>query len=284
MANSLGGTSGYTPRGAPLGNDHRGMAFTAFPPRQGLSERLSGAGGLTQIEFASLSRLSTNELLSALPGEDFARLLPHLEPASHFSGESLYKFGEDVRHVYFPENAVVSQLHVLADGSMIEAALIGREGVLGLSAIFNSAPAAHLTQVAVAGSTLRVRAEILRHEFERGGALRRRVLGYASARMQQLSQRAVCNGRHGVEKRLCSWLLMVHDRAGDVQLSLTHEQIAQHLGARRAGVTIVATDLKNKKIIAYSRGTVRILDRARLEAAACECYPADKETFAGPLL
>lgn len=216
--------------------------------------------------------LLTNKLLTALPGEDFARLLPHLEPVSLARGQNLYEFGVAVRDVYFPETAVISQLHVLEDGSTTEAAIVGREGMTGLSAVFAAPAPTHWTQVTIAGSALRVNAETLRQEFARGGAMQRALLGYACARIAYLSRKAVCNGRHTVVERLCSWLLTVQDRAGDDRLPLTHEQIANHLGTRRAGISEAACDLRERGVISYARGNLRIVDRRALEQSACECY------------
>jgi CRP-like cAMP-binding protein len=226
------------------------------------------------IKPIPFSGLLTNKLLTALPGEDFARLLPYLEPVSLSCEEGLYGFGESISDVYFPETAVISHLHILEDGSTTEAALIGKEGLTGLSAIFDAPIPSHCTQVIIPGTALRMNADDLKREFARGGAMQRLLLAYASARIAQLSQRAVCNCRHTVEERLCSWLLMIHDRVGDEQLPLTHEQIARHLGVRRAGITTAATILRDRQIIDYSRGHVRIIDRQGLEIAACECYRA----------
>jgi CRP-like cAMP-binding protein len=216
--------------------------------------------------------LLTNKLLTALPGEDFARLLPFLEPVSLSCGDDLYGLDESIQEVYFPEGAVVSHLYSLEDGSTAEAAMIGKEGMTGLSAIFASPAPTYLTQVIIAGTALRMSAEVLKEEFGRGGAMQRLLLAYAGARIAHLSQRAVCNGRHTVGERFCSWLLMIHDRIGDDQLPLTHEQIANHLGTRRASITVAATPLKDNKIISYNRGQIRIADRRGLELAACECY------------
>jgi CRP-like cAMP-binding protein len=224
------------------------------------------------IKPVPFSGLLTNKLLTALPGEDFARLLPYLEPVSLSVGEDIYGFAEAIHDVYFPESAVISHLYILEDGSTAEAALIGREGLIGLSAIFCSPTPTHWTQAIIPGTALRMSAEVLRKEFTRGGAMQSLLLAYASARMAQLSQRAVCNGRHTVGERLCSWLLMLHDRIGDDQLPLTHEQIARHLGTRRAGITSAANALRDGQIVSYSRGQIRIIDRQGLEMAACECY------------
>ena len=226
----------------------------------------------TFIKRAAFNGLLTNRLLTALPGEDFARLLPHLEPVSLLGGEDAYDLGEGNQFAYFPEGAVVSKLHVLSDGGTIEAAMIGKDGMIGLSAVFGVPPPPCWTQVAIPGSALRLRTEILRAEFARGGALQRLLLGYAADRMAQLSQRAVCNGRHTVEQRACCWLLMAHDRAGEDSMPLTHEQIARHLGTRRAGITEIASALRDRGTISNSRGVIAVLDRRGLEAAACECY------------
>ncbi|HEX8558397.1 MAG TPA: Crp/Fnr family transcriptional regulator [Pyrinomonadaceae bacterium] len=224
-----------------------------------------------------LNGLLTNSLLSALPGEDFARIFPHLEPASLPAGSTLYKLDEEIRFAYFPETAVVSHLHILSEGGMTESDMVGREGMTGLSAVFGAPTPSYLTEVALAGSALRVRVDALRQEFARGGALQQLLVRYASSRIALLSRRAVCNGNHRVEERLCTWLLMMYDRAGDTPLALTHERISRHLGTRRAGVTSAATALRDRGVIAYTRGHISVLDRARLEAAACECYPAVRE-------
>lgn len=238
-----------------------------------VAEESSGSSGAHKfIKPVPFNGLLTNRLLTALPGEDFARLLPYLEPISLSCGEDLYGFGEDIDDVYFPETAVISHLYILEDGSTTEAALIGREGMTGLSTIFGAPAPTHCTQVIIAGTALRMSAEVLRRDFARGQAIMRLLLAYASARMAHLSQRAVCNGRHTVVERLCSWLLMIHDRVGEDQLPLTHEQIARHLGTRRAGVSEAITALRDKEVITHSRGQICIADRQALETAACECY------------
>lgn len=216
----------------------------------------------------------TNELLAALPGPDFARLLSYLEPVSLVSGHYLYEFGEDADFAYFPETAVVSNLYFLEDGGTAGAAIVGREGMVGLSAIFGSRPPSYWTQVTVGGCSLRVEAGVIRREFARCGALQQLLLRYTSARLAQLSQRAVCNGRHKLDARLCTWLLMIHDRVREEQLPLTHEDIARHIGTRRAGITTSCNSLRGGGAIDYRRGRIRILDRPALEGAACECYRA----------
>lgn len=224
------------------------------------------------IRSVPFNGLLTNRLLTALPGDEFTRLLPHLEPVSLLAGQDLYRFGERKDQIYFPETAVISHLYIMEDGSTAEAAMIGREGMIGLSALLDSRPQTFWTRIAVAGSALRIGTGVVRREFANGGATQKILLGYTSTRLAQISQRAVCNGRHHVEERLCAWLLMIYDRAGEDRLPLTHEEIALYLGIRRAGITSVAQKLREKEIISYSRGYIRILDRQGLEAAACECY------------
>lgn len=226
-----------------------------------------------------LNDLLTNKLLSALPAEEFSRIFPHLEPVSLSAGEILYRLDEEIRFAYFPETAVVSHLYILSEGGMTEADMVGREGLTGLSAIFNAPTPAYLTEVALGGSALRARVDVLRQEFARGGALQHLLHKYASARIALLSRRAVCNCNHRVEERLCTWLLMMYDRAGDTPLALTHERISRHLGTRRAGVTSAATVLRDRGVIDYTRGHIRVLDREMLEASACECYSSVKESF-----
>ena len=234
-------------------------------------------------EGEALNGLLTNKLLSALPAEDFARLFPQLEPVSLAAGDTLYKLDEEMRYVYFPETAVVSHLYILNEGGMTEADMVGREGVVGLMAFFNAPAPPYTTEVALSGNALRARADALRQEFARCGALHDTVLRYAGERIMLLSRRAVCNGNHRVEERLCTWLLMMDDRAGGYPLALTHERISRHLGTRRAGVTSAATVLRDRGVIDYTRGVIRITDRDAMEAAACECYAALKENFHAPL-
>jgi CRP-like cAMP-binding protein len=261
------------------------------PAREGAASHTSRqaawqkAPGATpeQQEADTLNGLLTNKLLSALPSEDFARLFPHLEPVSLSVGDVLYKLDEEMRYVYFPETAVVSHLYILNEGGMTEADMVGREGVVGLSSLFNAPAPAYVTEVALAGNALRARVDALRQEFARCGSFQQAILRYAGERIALLSRRAVCNGNHRVEERLCTWLLMMDDRAGGYPLTLTHERISRHLGTRRAGVTSAATVLRDRGIIDYTRGVIRITDREMMEGTACECYGSLKENFYAPV-
>jgi CRP-like cAMP-binding protein len=218
-----------------------------------------------------------NKLLASLPAEDFKRLLPQLKRVTLTAGENLCPPETGSPFAYFPETAVISHLFAMADGTTVEGTLIGWEGIAGLSTIFNAAPTSYGARVLLAGNAFKIRRDILKQEFNRGDGLQRALLSYAGARMIQLSQRAVCSGRHRLEERLCCWLLMLHDRTDADELRLTHELIASHLGVRRAGITEVANALRDRNIISYTRGQLTVLDREQLEASACECYQTLRE-------
>lgn len=277
MENEIGNTNNY------IRKQPRDARPAAGVTTEGATQRTNPAshdGGeeSRRAEGGALNLLLTNRLLGALPAEDFSRLFSHLEPVSLAAGEVLYKLDAEMRYAYFPETAVVSHLYVLTEGGMSEADMVGREGMTGLSAVFDVPPPSYMSEVTLAGSALRARVDVLRQEFARGGALQQVLVKYAAARIALLSRRAVCNGNHRVEERLCMWLLMMHDRAGDKPLALTHERISRHLGTRRAGVTSAATLLRDRGVIDYTRGRINITDREALEAAACECYPAVRES------
>jgi CRP-like cAMP-binding protein len=218
--------------------------------------------------------LLTNKVLASLPGSEFEELLRYLEPVSLLAGHELYGFQQKIDFAYFPETAVISHLYLLEDGSTAGASIVGSEGMVGLSAIFGSGAHTYWTQVIVGGSALRVRAEVIKQEFISGRAMQQLLLSHISARLAQLAQKAVCNGRHRVQERLCTWLLMIQDRVSEEEMPLTQEQIAHHLGARRPGITASCKALRDNGIISYHRGLIRILDRPTLEASACECYRA----------
>ena len=228
-----------------------------------------------------MKELLANKILTSMSAEVFANLLPCLELMSLQAGQDLCAIGGQIQYAYFPESAVISHLHILEDGHMIEASLIGKEGMTGLSEIFGSCPPARWTQVVVGGTALRIRVEIICREFARSSGLRQLILGYAGARLNQLSQRAVCNGRHTIEERFCNWLLMVLDCAGQDLIPLTHEQIASHLGTRRASVTNIANMLRDKQVITYNRGRLHVQDRETLEALSCGCHRAVAASTAG---
>jgi len=219
----------------------------------------------------SMVGLLSNSFLGSLPPEDFERLVPSLEPVSLQAREN-FSNTEETRHVYFPEDAVVSHLVVFEDGGTVEAAMTGRDGVVGLGAVFGHYTPTHWSRVTIPGSALRMRADVCRREFLAGEAFRSLLLKYAARHSAQVAQRGACVSRHRVENRLAVWLLMLHDRAGSDELPLTQELIARRIGTRRAGISEFAGSFQDRGLITYSRGHLRVRDREGLEAVACECY------------
>lgn len=217
--------------------------------------------------------ISSNRILGALSDYDAARLMPHLDFVSLTHGAEIHRAGEPNRYVYFPETVVVSYVYDLADGSTIETAMIGSEGATGLCSVLAAhQPPAHRARATVGGSAWRIKAETLKQELARGGKIQTMLFAFMNEHVNQISQRLVCKSFHVVEKRLCSWLLMLHDRVKDNRLTLTQENAALLLGANRPTITIAAQNLRNKRLIDYSRGKFHLLDRRGLENSACECY------------
>ena len=230
-------------------------------------------------EAIQTKKFLSNYVLTSQSDFDFARLMPHLESVSLSGGERLQSSGERSRYVYFPETAVISNLYTLADGNTIEVAMIGREGASELCGAFGMQMSAHWAQVAVGGTALRIKAETLSQQFAFGGQIQASLLNYINSLITQISQRVACKSFHVIEKRFCSWLLMLHDRVGQDYLAMTQEQISLYLGVHRPSVTLVAQALRDKGLIDYSRGKVRILDRQGLESSACECYSTIQESL-----
>jgi CRP-like cAMP-binding protein len=227
--------------------------------------------------------LSQNRLLANLDVEEYELLAPHLETVSLSMSEVLFRPEDQLQHVYFPTTSIVSLLTDLSDGSGMEVGLVGREGMVGISAVLGGSE----TKVATVqgqGEALRMKTGKLRDEFSRGGVLQNALLRYTHALMTQISQSVVCNARHPVEGRLARWLLMYHDRLEHDEFELTHEFIANMLGVRRAGISEVANKLQELGFISYQRGRVKILNRKGMEEFACECYPIVREKFEDFLL
>lgn len=220
-----------------------------------------------------------NRVLAALPGEEYGRLLPHLERISVELSEILFRPDEVLKYVYFPETCIISLLTDLSDGYGIEVGLVGKEGMAGVSIALGKDKEPKVATVQGAGTVLRLKASVLREETKRGGMLQAYLLRYTHALMAQISQSVVCNIRHPIEGRLARWMLMYHDRAERDEFKLTHEFIANMLGIRRAGVSMVANKLKRAGLIDYYRGSIKILDRQGLEDMTCECYPVVKAEF-----
>ena len=220
-----------------------------------------------------------NWLLAALPAEVYGRLRPALEPFALALGDMVYDTGGPMTHIYFPTTAVVSLIYTMEDGATAEMGLVGNEGVVGIALFMGGETTPNQAVAQVAGGALRMKAQVLLEEFRRGGPFQLTLLRYTQALITQISQTAACNRLHPVEKRLCRWLLLTHDRVPSNELLMTQEFIAHMLGVRREGVTAAAHHLQAAGLIRYARGHITILDRGRLEAAACECYRVVKDEF-----
>lgn len=213
-----------------------------------------------------------NLLLAALPAREYRRLLPHLEPVPLEFGDILYEPGDAIPHVYFPGSGIISLLSKVGGRKVLEVGVVGNEGVAGLPAVLGVRASLNRGLVQSAGAAVRVKAAPLRREFERGGALRRLLHRYLHSLLTQISQSAACNRFHGAEARLSRWLLMTHDRVGADEFRLTQQFLSNMLGVRREAVSKAAGALQRRGLVDYTRGRITVLDRAGLEAAACECY------------
>ena len=194
-------------------------------------------------------------------------------------GHVLYEPGSAMRHVYFPTNSIVSLLYVMEDGSSAEIAIVGNEGIVGISLFMGGETTSSRAVVQSAGQAYRVPGKYLKDEFFRAGPFQRLLLRYTQALITQMGQTAVCNRHHSVEQQLCRWLLMSLDRLPSNELTMTQELIANMLGVRREGVTEAAGKLQKLALIRYNRGHIVVVDRPALEAHACECYAVVKLEF-----
>jgi len=218
-----------------------------------------------------------NRLLTALPSEVKARLLPNLERVSLPFKEVLYESRELIEYVYFPNHGVVSLLTIVEDGTLAEVGLVGNEGIVGLSVFLGVETTPFNAIVQVPGEAMRMKADVFKDSVNPDSPLHSLLLRYTHALMLQISQSAACNHHHSVEERCCRWLLMTRDRAQSDKFPLTHEFLSQMLGVRRASVTVVAGMLQKAGLIRYSRGQMTLLDRPGLEAVSCQCYRLVKE-------
>ena len=219
---------------------------------------------------------TANHLLSAVPPEDFARLQPHLELSPLPLGWAVYESGGTQGCVYFPTDAIVSLLYVMEDGSSAEIAVVGNDGVVGISLFMGGETTPSRAVVQSAGEGYRLKASLLKAEFERGGVVQHILLRYTQALITQMTQTAVCNRHHSVDQQLCRWLLLSLDRLPSNVLTMTQELIGNMLGVRREGVTEAAGNLQEAGIIQYRRGRITVVDRPKLEARVCECYKVVK--------
>jgi CRP-like cAMP-binding protein len=242
-------------------------------------QRHAGRTKDTQETTGLAATTPCNHLLDALPADEYERIAPTLEVVSMSLGDVLYEPGIRLRYVYFPTTAIVSLLHVLANGASAEIAIVGREGVLGISLFMGGETTPSRAVVQSAGQSFRMKAQHLKEEFGRFGPLMQLLLRYTQALITQMSQTAVCNRHHSVDEQLCRWLLLSLDRLSSNELAMTQELIANMLGVRREGVTEAAGKLQEAGLIRYRRGRITVLDRQGLEQRSCECYQVVKSEF-----
>jgi CRP-like cAMP-binding protein len=230
-----------------------------------------------EIAMTSPHSPKQNHLLAALPAEDYARLLADLELIPMPLGWAVYESGGHLSYIYFPTTAIVSLLYVMENGSSAEIAITGNEGVVGISLFMGGESTPSRAVVQSAGNGYRLRASILKREFALGGHLQHLALRYTQALITQMAQTVVCNRHHALDQQLCRWLLLSLDRLPGDDLVMTQELIANMLGVRREGVTEAAGNLQKAGLIQYSRGHIKVLDRAGLEKRVCECYAVVKK-------
>jgi CRP-like cAMP-binding protein len=223
---------------------------------------------------------TSNQLLAALPVGEMARWLPLLEPVEMALGQVLYEAGSPMSDVYFPATAIVSLLYVTESGDSTEIAVVGNEGVVGISLFMGGDTTPNRAVVQSAGGCYRLGAEAIKAEFNRSAPVMHLLLRYTQALITQMAQTAVCNRHHTVDQQLCRWLLSSLDRLQGNELTMTQELIANMLGVRREGVTEAALKLQHAGLISYSRGRIKVLDRPGLELRTCECYAVVKAEYA----
>jgi CRP-like cAMP-binding protein len=220
-----------------------------------------------------------NHLLAALPAEERVRLFPHLEFVPMPLGEVVCETGIAMRHVYFPTTCIVSLLYVMEDGASAEIAVVGNEGIVGISVFMGGETTTSRAVVQSASHAYRLEGQLLKDAFFRAGPMQLLLLRYTQALLTQMAQTAVCNRHHTVDQQLCRWLLLSLDRLPSNELTMTQDLIANMLGVRREGVTEAAGKLQRAGLIRYSRGKITVIDRPGLEARVCECYQVVKREF-----
>jgi CRP-like cAMP-binding protein len=220
-----------------------------------------------------------NRLLAVLPEAEWARWQPHLELINMPLGRVLYESGGKLSHVYFPTTAIVSLLYVMEDGASAEIAVVGHDGVVGVSLFMGGESTTSRAVVQSAGCGFRLKSSLMMQEFNRGGPVLHLLLRYTQALITQMAQTAVCNRHHSLDQQLCRWLLLSLDRLQSNELVITQELIASMLGVRREGVTEAAGNLQKDGLIRYRRGHITVLDRAGLEQRTCECYAVVRNEY-----
>ena len=220
-----------------------------------------------------------NHLLAGAGDDELTRLLPGLQLLSLPLGEVLYESGETMDYVYFPTTAIISLLYIMENGASAEIGVVGNDGLVGIAIFMGGDTTPNRAVVQSAGKTFKMRSDLMKDEFTRGGSFHNRCLRYTQALITQISQTAVCNRLHSVDQQLCRWLLLSHDRLPSDRLIMTQDLISNRLGVRREGITHAAKRLENAGYISYVRGDMTILDRRGLETSVCECYEVVKTEY-----
>jgi CRP-like cAMP-binding protein len=228
---------------------------------------------------AATHDIKKNHLLTALPNSVQERWLPQLESVQMPLGGVLYESGGTLSHVYFPTTSIVSLLYVMENGASAEIAVVGNEGIVGISLFMGGESTPSRAVVQSAGHGFRLKSAIVKDEFNQGGPVLHLLLRYTQALITQMAQTAVCNRHHSLDQQLCRWLLLSLDRLQGDELLMTQELIANMLGVRREGVTEGAMKLQQAGLIRYSRGRISVLDRSGLEKRTCECYAVVKKEY-----
>ena len=224
-------------------------------------------------------RMSENRLLASLPEGLKTRWQPHLELVELPLGQVLYEASRLMADVFFPITAIVSLLYVLENGASAEIAIVGNEGIVGIALFMGGESTPSRAVVQSAGRGCRLKASVMKDEFNRAGPVLHLLLRYTQALITQMAQTAVCNRHHSLDQQLCRWLLLSLDRLQGAELVMTQELIANMLGVRREGVTEGALKLQKAGLIQYARGHITVLDRPRLESRTCECYAVVKREY-----
>jgi CRP-like cAMP-binding protein len=222
---------------------------------------------------------SENRLIAALPQPEAQRWLPLLESVDMPLGSVLYESGGTLSHVYFPTTAIVSLLYVMENGASAEIAVVGNEGLVGVSLFMGGESTPSRAVVQSAGHGFRLKANVMKEEFSRAGPVLHLLLRCTQALITQMAQTAACNRHHTLDQQLCRWLLLSLDRLAGNHLVMTQELIANMLGVRREGVTEAALKLQDAGVIQYARGRITVLDRPGLEKLTCECYGVVKQEY-----
>jgi CRP-like cAMP-binding protein len=229
--------------------------------------------------MAASVHFQENHLIGTLSKADYQRWLPSLEEVQLSLGQVLYESGTVLSHIYFPTTAIISLLYVMENGASAEIAVVGNEGLVGVSLFMGGESTPSRAVVQSAGKGFRLKAQIMKNEFNRAGPVLHLFLRYTQALITQMAQTAVCNRHHSLDQQLCRWLLLSLDRLQGDELVMTQELIANMLGVRREGVTEAALKLQKAGLIRYSRGHITVLDRVGLEQRSCECYAVVKKEY-----